>query len=296
MDLKSPLSYVDQLQKLKDHGMTIEDDSEVLELLSRISYYRFTGYAIPFRKSPHDSDYIPGTSFSQIKSIYDFDMELRNMLRYYIELIEVYYRTQISYCFASSICVKPPYDQHYDLKNYHDAAKAQELFDSFENQKKHYKDSLVTQHHQTKYNDKYPLWVMTEMMTLSDLSKLYACIKYVDQDKIALVSSTGRKALRNHLHCLSVLRNKCAHAARLCSDKFSPPALLNPKFLKNHSYIANDSLFAYLIVVEKRLARKEDKELFVSQIEEIVAKYTGKIDLSLFSIPKDFSSVMRNII
>ena len=36
----------------------------------------------------------------------------------------------------------------------------------------------------------------------------------------------GKDTLENHLHCLSVLRNKCAHTARMYNTDFNPPAKL----------------------------------------------------------------------
>ena len=44
----------------------------------------------------------------------------------------------------------------------------------------------------------------------------------------------GKDTLENHLHCLSVLRNKCAHAARMYNTDFNPPAKFTSSFLRKH--------------------------------------------------------------
>lgn len=94
--LKKPLEYSDQVNRLKEHGMIIEGDNNAEVILSANNYYRFTGYALEFRTSPDDSNYINGTSFDDVYGIYCFDAELRQLLRRYIELAEIYYRTVIS--------------------------------------------------------------------------------------------------------------------------------------------------------------------------------------------------------
>ena len=65
MDLKQPLSFEDQVNKLIAHGLEITDRERTKEILSQINYYRFTGYALQFRKNPMISDYFPGVAFEQ---------------------------------------------------------------------------------------------------------------------------------------------------------------------------------------------------------------------------------------
>lgn len=118
MELKAPLFLDGQIIKLRSHGMIITDDLTVKNVLSRINYYRFTGYALQFRQSINDSDYTEGVSFEKVYKIYQFDERIRDILRRYIEIAEVFYRAQISYGFSMSKCVDSPHDQHYDENNY----------------------------------------------------------------------------------------------------------------------------------------------------------------------------------
>lgn len=52
MDMKEPLSFEKQIEKLKSHGMMMEDEEKVKEILAEINYYRFTGYTLQYRKYP----------------------------------------------------------------------------------------------------------------------------------------------------------------------------------------------------------------------------------------------------
>ena len=41
MELKEPLSFEKQIEKLKSHGMVMGDEAKVKEILAEINYYRF---------------------------------------------------------------------------------------------------------------------------------------------------------------------------------------------------------------------------------------------------------------
>ena len=69
-------------------------------------------------------------------------------------------------------------------------------------------------------------------MSFSNISKLYNSMYYSEKDKIAPAVGTGRTVLENNLHRLSVLRNKCAHEARLYNIDFNPPANLSVNLLR----------------------------------------------------------------
>lgn len=100
MQLKQPLTFDEQVEKLIEHNIIARDSEATRRTLSELNYYRLSGYALQYRKSQGCSDCVDGTSFEKILSIYQFDFEIRNCLRKYIEIAEVYYRTQIAYHFS----------------------------------------------------------------------------------------------------------------------------------------------------------------------------------------------------
>lgn len=163
----------------------ISDESEAVRILKTVNYYRLTGYALQFRKDPKYSTYSEGTTFESIYHLYLVDERLRDLFRMYIEKAEVYYRTQIAYGFASVKCMEPPHDQHYDSNNFYNQVGYQEVFDHFNREKNYYKDSLIVKHHKINYANKMPLWVMVELMSFSNLSKLYSAMYYSEKDVIA---------------------------------------------------------------------------------------------------------------
>jgi len=292
-ELKEPYSFEQQLNKLIEHGMICEDTDAVLDFLKKKNYYRITGYALQQRVSAHDSNYSDGTTFDNIYKIYLFDQAIRNILRKYIEIAEIYYRTQISYGFAMQKCTAPPHDQHYDENNFYKKDGYKGVMDNFQREKKHYEDSLIMKHHKSKYNSRLPLWAMVEMMSFSDLSKLYSSMYISEQDYISTAVGTGSKMLKNNLHCLSVLRNKCAHGARLYNTRLNPAARFNSSFLRSNPDFKSDTLFAYILVLLKRLPDSDCKRSFVTEIMAAIEQYKEDIDFTLIGMPSNYEELLE---
>ena len=108
MELKSPLDIEEQLAELSRHHIQIGDPAKAREILTKVSYYRLSGYWLKHKYAGTD------TPLSQVYSVYEFDVELRSLLRRYIEITETFYKNLIGTEFALLKCKEPPHDQHYD--------------------------------------------------------------------------------------------------------------------------------------------------------------------------------------
>lgn len=292
MELKRPLTLDEQLERLKEHGVIVEDLEEAKDFLRRVSYYRLTGYTLQFRKGPSVSDLAPGHKFSEICRIYEFDMQIRSLIRPYIEICEVYYKTHIAMVFALEKCSDPPYDQHYNPDNYYYKEGFKKVLERFEKEEGYYSDSLIVKHHKQNYDGKMPIWVMFELMSFSDVSMLYSAMYKSSQEGIASDIGIGSKTLANHLHCMAVLRNKCAHTARLVNVRYNPPAKLSQKFLRDNPSVSNDSLFAYLKVLLYRLPSDTMRVELKGKIVNLIEEYKDVVDLSLIGFPLNYYNLM----
>ena len=98
---KSPLTFEQQLQQLKDRGLVIDNDDFALSQLRTISYYRLSAYWLPFRKIEREvvlsDDFEEGPQFTGVIRLYEFDPRLRLLVMDAIERIEVYARTLFTY-------------------------------------------------------------------------------------------------------------------------------------------------------------------------------------------------------
>jgi len=96
--IKPPITYEQQIDKLRSRGCIIKDENHAIDILSKVNYYRLSAYFLPFKK--HDETYIDGTDFSIIYQIYEFDRKMRLILFSAIEEIEVNLRSILAYYHA----------------------------------------------------------------------------------------------------------------------------------------------------------------------------------------------------
>lgn len=293
MELKKPLSYQDQISRLIENGMRVDDPQNAERILSEVNYYRFTGYALQFRANPKKSIYKPETCFDVVYNICLFDSELRNLLKPYLEKVELLLRTRIAYGFSMVKCRKHPHDGHYQECNFYYKKGFQQIIQSLKREEEYNKDLLLVKHHKAKYEDRMPLWVLVELMSFSSLSKFYSAMYKSEQETIANSLRTKSTVLINHLHCLSILRNKCAHGARLYDAKISPPAKLGKNTLWDFPWLSNDSLVAYIVVLIRRLPNYQDRELLVMQFVDLISKYGDCIDLECLGCAGPYKDLLK---
>lgn len=51
MELKPPLTFEEQIERLRQHGMIVDSKDVALAVLKQVNYYRLTGYALEDRAS-----------------------------------------------------------------------------------------------------------------------------------------------------------------------------------------------------------------------------------------------------
>ena len=155
---KKPLSIPEQVQKLKQRGLIINDEQFAEKTLAQISYYRLRAYTYPFQnnKDPN-SPFIEEVTFESIIDLYRFDQKLRVLIFDAIEKIEIALRTQIIYHFSlqhgshwqtNPHLYKPPFTN-----------KRGDTIDLFEEQMKTLKTEIkrsnetFIKHYKEKYNE-----------------------------------------------------------------------------------------------------------------------------------------------
>ena len=80
--MKPSLSVEERVELLDRRGLLIENQGEYEAFFSAGNYYRFSGYMRYFQRAPHfgDNAFLDGTTFTQIRNIYDADEALRTAL------------------------------------------------------------------------------------------------------------------------------------------------------------------------------------------------------------------------
>lgn len=94
------LTYVQQIQKLKDKNLVIPDEPSAAAILHRYGYFALiTGYK-DLLKNRTTKRYLDGTTFDDIVTIYHFDEQLRELTFRYLLHIERHIRSSLSYSFC----------------------------------------------------------------------------------------------------------------------------------------------------------------------------------------------------
>ncbi|MCB0652455.1 MAG: Abi family protein [Saprospiraceae bacterium] len=95
---KLPKTFEDQVNLLKQRGLTIPNEEKAKKVLANISYNRLSAYWYPILKDPKEEElFKEGANFETAFHFYQFDSELRILTFHAIEQIEIAVRTQIIY-------------------------------------------------------------------------------------------------------------------------------------------------------------------------------------------------------
>ncbi|HEY0065743.1 MAG TPA: Abi family protein, partial [Flavisolibacter sp.] len=195
--------------------------------LENISYYRLGGYWYTLQTDVRKHTFRPGTSFEQVITFYNFDREVRLLLFDAIERVEIGFRTRMVYhlsheynpwWFEDETLFKNVQVHESLLKDiYKDLGRTEEDF--IREHKRKYKTPSTP-----------PSWKTLEIVSLGVLSKLYATLKSspVKQTIAKSLHLPNNEYLEAWMNSLVVLRNLCAHHARIFNRLFSFP----PKILK----------------------------------------------------------------
>lgn len=227
---KPPCSNDKLLNQLKNRGLNIDDEIRASRYLNFIGYYRLSAYFLPYQ-SEKDKFKI-GVEFNDILSLYIFDRKLKLILMDAVERIEVAVRASISNYMSLRTN-----DAHWFLdKNHFDnySPDKDKSFQNFEGYFNSICSSITRQsdatpivHYYSKYSSpEYPPgWVVIEVLTLGQVSKIYSILQTKYKRKIAKKFETSWQIMEAILLSLTVIRNKCAHHQRVWNVKISyPPA------------------------------------------------------------------------
>ncbi len=214
---KPPLLFDAQVDRLVERGMEINDRERARRYLAHLNYYRLAAYWLPFEQDHPTHRFRPDTTFDLVLDHYVFDRELRLLVMDAIERIEVSLRTGWAYTLSHS------YGPHAHLKKELFKAKWPHEKNIVMLEKTIKQSSEVfIRHFREQYDERLPpVWVICEVMTIGQLSKWYANLRHGrDRNAIARRYGLDEVNLSSFLHHLSIVRNHCAHHARLWNRSF----------------------------------------------------------------------------
>ena len=70
----------EQVEILQSKGLIINDIPETKDILLRENYFFISGYRMLFMESQENKKFLPGTTFDELYSMFQFDRHVRNIL------------------------------------------------------------------------------------------------------------------------------------------------------------------------------------------------------------------------
>lgn len=251
---KPPVDVTALIAKLRQRGLTINDESVAITALTFIGYFRLRGYCIPYYKTTQErvpqllepKEFVPGTTIEDVISLYEFDRKLRLIVLEQIQKVEIGLRTCLSeYMSATYGCHwfmgLTNLDSNYD-------------YEGFFGQIRDAKEVFIEHYHDKYDHPKYPpSWMITETLSFGAWSRIYKNLHHYDQKQVAgKFNIRNAEIMASWFHTLSHFRNLSAHHNRIWNRSFKafPPKKLNG--LETH--MSNPSTLYSRLVVLKYLS------------------------------------------
>lgn len=290
-------SVGEQVQQFAKRGMVIDiPDNEAAEVLRSITYYRFSGYALPFRDTVSDM-YTNGLKFSDVIALYQFDSRLRELVGNALGAVEVTLRTILADEFSSK----------YGPLGYLDAANFEpnsgyETTIAIVEREFGRSKQPCAEHFKTAYM-KPPFWAVVDVTTFGSVSNLLKELKRADQNAVSMHYGLRGDYLASYMHHATVLRNLCAHHCRVYDFPYSklktPPQefVFAPlrAWIRSGLAIRTDRPLLYQLALIYHLLKPTDSKVFDRDMwKKSICEHFGSLPLSIENRVRGYVEFEKN--
>lgn len=287
--IKVPTTFKEQVTLYKKRKLDIDNPDHAENILQRINYYRLSAYALTLKDPTSKDDFIKGTSFDKLLSLYEFDRKLRLLLLGALETIEIAFRTHISYEVAHKFGPIGYKDKENFINEKYHRESLEELDKLIQKSRK---GELFVEHHFKKYDGELPIWAAIEVTSFGFLSKFY---RNLNEDVKKLIAKQYYKVpyfyLESWLQTLSNVRNVCAHYGRLYNKKLT----FKPRLFKEEQKLFDNWYLFSAIFITQRLLSKTEGKRFITDLEALISEYEDSIDFSHIGFPSNWSVLLIQI-
>ena len=253
-------------------GVSVNNKEDALNKIKTYSYYSIINtYKDVFKNT--NNEYKKNVSFDEIYALFEFDKNLRSIFLKYSLEIEMILKSLLAETLSSRYGIK----EYLVKENFDDTVNETTITDSInvieeEINKQNGKHEAVTH-----YIDEYgfvPPFVLTKILTLGELSRLYAMLKQSDRQSISKNFKLSDKVLKQIIVNMTMIRNICAHNDRLFS--------FHSKFRISFKYIQKNynekSVNIYMVMkCMGILLPKDKKKEFVKLINNEIKVLDSKL-------------------
>lgn len=275
------LTYEEQIEKLKNKKLKIDEEESAIEILKNTSYYSLiNGYKVIFKDNSNDF-YKQDVSFDNFYQLYLFDVELRRLVMNYILILERKIKSIYSYSFCKKF--GDGQDEYFKGTNYNYSQfqnKINELLTRLQSALNSNKPYI--NHYKAQYKN-VPLWVLVNNLTLGNISVAFECAEQSLQAEISKEFRYGvfPNQLTSMLSVLTKFRNVCAHNERLfmyTSNKSITDMPIHRHLAKGKG---KKDIFAVCIIFKYLLDKREFSN-FLNEFIKLIKQYLSDMPRDIY--------------
>ncbi len=302
------LTYSQQIEKLRDKCLTIENENDIEKSLHLYRYFSLVSGYKDLLKNPSTKKYKDGTTFQDLIAIYTFDERLREITLHYLLHIEQHIRSALSYSFCflhgeSQTAYLLP--TNYDYTSTKKCKEIDYLVKSLKRLLDHPERYPYILHHHNHYNN-VPLWVLMNAISFGTLSKMYQYSKSPVQSAVSIeFTGINESQLRMILEVLTSFRNVCAHGDRLftykCAKQDIPDLLLHEKLkipkrgneyiYGKRDYFAVMLAFCYLLPRNEFLEYKREVSKLIDCLLQKTQQISQEALFDMMGLPPNWKKI-----
>jgi abortive infection bacteriophage resistance protein len=288
--IKQPKTIDEQVNMLISRGLVVDNKDELKYYLENISYYHLSIYFKYFQKN---DKFYKGINFSDVLRVYKFDNKLRFLLLELLERVEKSFKCRLAY----ELSIESDSAHWYLDENFFiSTEKHKEIIKIISCEVAKSSEISIT-HYKNTYNNPSlpPIWNVVEILSFGQCVKLCKSLKREYKNKIARTYDEDEKFILSWLHCLSLLRNNCAHHSRLWNKIFNLTP--NKRHNKYKSYFfpeSNNLLFEYLIILQIMVGKINPTSSWLDKLKENLDEF--KINIKKMGFPDDWEDKFLEIL
>lgn len=308
MTLKVFKTIDEQIQILKDRGLTVDDIDFAKDVLIRENYFFINGYRHHFLKKGSDRLYKEGANFKEVHALFNFDRQIRNILFKNLLVVENNMKSIFSYQLSKQYGYRER--DYLKTSNFSRKPEKQRQINDLIRKMKRQIRINGGQHHATNHYIKnygyIPLWVVVKVLSFGIVSELYTIMKETDQDAIADVYGVSKENLITYLPILANYRNICAHediifnhrTLKIIDDNAIHSYLDIP--IENGEYIYGKNDILALIIILKQLLADREFRLLISELSYEIDCLAGRLNsvnikdiLNTMGLPVNYKEIIK---
>lgn len=174
------------MEKLRSSGLRIEDEDVCRRVLADIGYFPVVNGYQSFFRDPSTRVYREGATFGDILALYEFDVELREIMLDALLKVETKIRSALAYEFCAAYGESQ--SKYLDARCYATSKGAKRVLPKLLNMLDYIANKDTSHEYLAYYRRAYknvPLWVAVNAMTIGQTSKMLTALRDSEKAKIA---------------------------------------------------------------------------------------------------------------